>query len=316
MTRWLSSLLASAALVAASVPAHAHEGGSGDVSVSSAGGSSLQATLALAALSFVQRGEQGIGYVRAQPVRSTPGARIEGRYGPFRVVGHDRVEMIGATDRATPAQFAALLRDFPGLRQIDMVDCPGTHDDIANLKLGRMIRASGVATYVPAGGSVRSGAVDLFLAGQERRIDNGAEFAVHSWRDRQGREARDFAADAAPNRNYLDYYRDMGMDPRSAQAFYAFTNSVPHSDARWLEAREMRVWLARAAGPSRRTPERPVLAIAAAAQAMTVTRIATIDPLVPSAKSRLALLDLSMLDRTALARSHPAIGKLDSSRRL
>jgi hypothetical protein len=49
--------------------------------------------------------------------------------------------------------------------------------------------------------------------GRERRIDNGAEFAVHSWRDRQGREARDFAADAAPNRNYLDYYREMGMDP-------------------------------------------------------------------------------------------------------
>jgi hypothetical protein len=34
------------------------------------------------------------------------------------------------------------------------------------------------------------------------------------------------------------------------------------------------------------------------------------------ASDRLALLDLSMLDRTALARRHPAIGKLDLTRRL
>lgn len=316
MTRWLSSLFASAALAAASVPAHAQEGGGSDAAAASAGASSLQATLALAALSFVQRQEHGPAFVRVQPVRTVPGAQIGGRYGPFRVVGHDRVEMIGATDQATPAQFAALLRDFPGIRQIDMVECPGTHDDVANLKLGRMIRASGIATYVPANGSVRSGAVDLFLAGRERRIDNGAEFAVHSWRDRQGREARDFAPDARANRNYLDYYREMGMDARSATAFYAFTNSVPHSDARWLEAREMRAWLARTSGRSHRVPVRPVLASAAFAEPVTVTKIAALDPMVLRTGDHLALLDLSMLDRTALAGSHPAIGKLDLTRRL
>jgi hypothetical protein len=54
--------------------------------VSSAGASSLQATLALAALSFVQRGEHGLALVRVQPVRTAPGVRIDGRYGPFRVV--------------------------------------------------------------------------------------------------------------------------------------------------------------------------------------------------------------------------------------
>lgn len=316
MTRWLSSLLASAALAAASVPVHAHEGGGGQVAASSTGTSSLQAAVALAALNFVQRGEQGQGFAWAQPVRHPPGTQIGGRYGPFRVVRHDRVEMIGATDQASPAQFAALLRDFPGIRQIDMVECPGTHDDIANLKLGRMIRASGIATYVPANGSVRSGAVDLFLAGEERRIDNGAEFAVHSWRDRQGREARDFAANAAQNRNYLDYYREMGMDAREAKAFYAFTNSVPHSDARWLEAQEMRAWAAWASAPPRRAPARPVLASAAFAEPVMVTKVAALDLPVPSVGGRLALLDLSLLDRTAVMRSRPAIGKLDLTRRL
>lgn len=162
------------------------------------------------------------------------------RFGPFLVLDQRRVALLGETDRATPAAFAAMLRDFPGLAQIDMVECPGTQDDIANMKLGRMIRAARLVTHVPTNGSVRSGAVELFLAGVERDISDGAEFAVHSWRDDYGREASDFAADAPENRKYLAYYHEMGMSERRARAFYDFTNSVPHRSARWLGARDMR----------------------------------------------------------------------------
>ena len=85
-----------------------------------------------------------------------------------------------------------------------MVECPGTRDDRANLAVGRMICAAGLVTHVPAIGSVRSGAVELFLAGAERDIAQGAEFAVHSWMDAYGREADDFAMHAPENRQYLD----------------------------------------------------------------------------------------------------------------
>ena len=98
-------------------------------------------------------------------------------------------------------------------------------------------------TYVPRGGSVRSGAVELFLAGVERQIDDGAEFAVHSWLDNHGREADDFAADDPAHRMYLDYYVEMGMTQKRASDFYAMTNSVPHSQALWLVADDMRYWL-------------------------------------------------------------------------
>ena len=87
-----------------------------------------------------------------------------------------------------------------------MVEAPGTDNDIANLAVGRRIRAAGLATYVPRGGSVRSGAVELFLAGVERQIDDGAEFAVHSWLDNHGREANDFAADDPAHRLWSKVY--------------------------------------------------------------------------------------------------------------
>ena len=170
------------------------------------------------------------------------GALVDGpAYGPFRLIDERRAALVGATDSATPGQFEAMLRDHPGIATIDMVECPVTDDDSANLQLGRMIRAAGMATHVPAGGSVRSGAVELFIAGRTRAIEDGAEFAVHAWRDSDGREPEDFAADSPVNRAYLDYYRDMGV--ARPRAFYDMTNAVPNHAARWLTAQDMRAWV-------------------------------------------------------------------------
>lgn len=164
-------------------------------------------------------------------------------YGPFRVLDEGRAALVDVTDRSSPDQFVAMLRDHPGIGMIEMIECPGTEDDLANLRLGRMIRAKGIATHVPAGGSVRSGGVELFLAGARRFADPGAEFAVHSWLDETGLEPDDYAANAPENRRYIDYYRQMGMSPIEAEAFYAMTNSVPFASARWLGANEMDAWV-------------------------------------------------------------------------
>lgn len=179
-------------------------------------------------------------------VPSTPAAIPPGiaEYGPFRVLDDTHAALVDVTDAASPAAFAAMLRAYPRLATLEMVECPGTDDDQANFRVGRMIRAAGLATHVPAGGSVRSGAVELFLAGATRLIDDGAEFAVHAWKDEYGREPGDLAADSPENRAYLDYYAEMGMPRGEARAFYAMTNSVRNADAKWLTAQDMRGWLA------------------------------------------------------------------------
>jgi hypothetical protein len=160
-------------------------------------------------------------------------------YGPFRVLDSTRAALVDATDSASPRDFARLLKAFPQVRVLEMIECPGTSDDTANLRLGRMIHRAGIATEVPPGGSVRSGAVELFLAGAQRRAAPSAEFAVHSWRDADGLEARDFPASDPVNQAYLAYYREMGLSEAQAQAFYAMTNAVPHDEARWLDPREL-----------------------------------------------------------------------------
>ena len=160
-------------------------------------------------------------------------------YGPFRVLDAGHAALVDVTDAASPAQFAALLHDHPGVATLELVECPGTDDDRANLALGRMIHSRGISTHVPAGGSVRSGGVELFLAGAKRSADARAEFAVHSWEDENGREPSDFAPDAPENRIYLDYYRDMGLTADEARAFYAMTNSVTFDNAKWLTTADL-----------------------------------------------------------------------------
>lgn len=179
-------------------------------------------------------------FVSTPPVHLPQGVAS---YGPFRVLDSARAALVDVTDSASPADFEAMLRDYPGIATLEMLECPGTANDVANMRVGRMIRAAGIETHVPRGGSVRSGAVELFLAGAVRRIDDGAEFAVHSWLDTHGREADDFAANAPVNATYLAYYREMGMEADQARAFYDMTNSVPHADALWLTAQDMRGWV-------------------------------------------------------------------------
>lgn len=197
--------------------------------------------------------EQPVRFI-ARPALRAGAEQGLAQYGPFRVLDHRRAALVDSTDIGSPQAFDAMLAAFPGLEVIEFLDAPGTRNDLANLKLGRAIRAAGLATTVPEGGSARSGAVELFLAGVSRSIAPGALFAVHSWRDEAGREPSDFAPDAPANRLYLDYYAEMGMSDEKARAFYAMTNSVPHAGALWLKGSEMSHWIAPEVVPATAEP--------------------------------------------------------------
>ena len=106
------------------------------------------------------------------------------------------------------------------------------HDFLSELELGQV--SAVIATHVPDHGSVRSGAVELFLAGATRSAAPDAAFVVHSWIDENGREPDDFAASDPVNKAYVNYYREMGLTGDNAAAFYALTNSVPHEDVLML----------------------------------------------------------------------------------
>ncbi len=173
----------------------------------------------------------------AKQIKSDP--KSGPSYGPFRVLDGITVEMDGVVDGHTPVAFAAMLRAHPGIKTLRLIECPGTEDDTANFKLAAMVRRAGIATHVPSNGSIRSGGVELFLAGVTRRADPGAELGVHSWQDSDGLEAKDVSADDPVHRRYIDYYISMGMTPERAAAFYAFTNATPSNDVYYMSEADM-----------------------------------------------------------------------------
>ena len=173
------------------------------------------------------------------PALPASSGRARAHFGPFAVIDQTTVRMSGDVTSATPRQFAAMMAAFPALKRIEMIDCPGSLDEDANLALARAIRRAGMETVVPSGGSVRSGAVELWLAGVTRRAAPDAEFGVHSWADEYGREANDYPTNDPVHAEYLNYYREMGMDDGKARAFYALTNATPFDDVRYLTRDDM-----------------------------------------------------------------------------
>jgi hypothetical protein len=188
-------------------------------------------------------GEQGSESTYVSPTQALVEQAAVAAYGPFRVLDEKTAALVGATDALSPGAFRAMMNAHPDIATLTFVECPGTYDDQANLALGRLIRAAGLAAIVPDGGSVRSGAVELVLAGTRVSIEDGAEFAVHAWEDQDGHEATEYAADSVENLKYLAYYNEMGMSPSVAAAFYAMTNSVPFADPLWLDGAHMRDWV-------------------------------------------------------------------------
>ena len=170
------------------------------------------------------------GEARAAPLAS---------FGPFNIVSASEAELVGATDEQTPGQFRRMLSLYPRLSRITMLDCPGTENDDANLEVARMIRRAGISTHVPADGSVRSGGVELFLAGTHRSYEKGAEFGVHSWIDEDGHQARDVPADDPINAAYIRYYQEIGLPLQTARAFYAFTNQTAFDAIHYMTEQEL-----------------------------------------------------------------------------
>ncbi|MFN3470535.1 MAG: hypothetical protein ACK4Z7_12630, partial [Novosphingobium sp.] len=182
----------------------------------------------------------GLG-VQAAPM--IEGAHHTARFGPFVVLSTERARLVGVTDSESPAAFLDMIAAYPRLATLELADCPGTRDDIANLRLGRLIRRHGLATVAPAGASIRSGAVDIFLAGSPRMAAPDARFAVHSWLRADGREApspsRGAMAGDPARAAYVRYYRDMGLGEAQAGAFYALTVSVPNRRMLHLAPRDL-----------------------------------------------------------------------------
>lgn len=141
--------------------------------------------------------------------------------------------MHGFIDGSTPSVVQNFIDSYPSVTTLVFMQMPGSDNDDANLEASQLLRNRGYTTYLPAvtaynqDAFIASGAVDMFLAGTRRVIDENAEVGVHSWSDGTN-EATDYPVGHAFHQAYIDYYVAMGFSQTDAEAFYYFTiNAAP-----------------------------------------------------------------------------------------
>ena len=133
--------------------------------------------------------------------------------------------MTGDLTSSSPDKVARLLEENPDLEWIELLDCPGSMDDIAALEAARLIRDAGINTRVPKQGEIFSGAVDFFIAGVQREVVDGGIVGVHSWSD-GSMEGSELPLEHVEHDLYEDYYEEMGI----SDAFYWFTLNAASSN--------------------------------------------------------------------------------------
>ncbi len=120
-------------------------------------------------------------------------------------------------------QILDLNANHPNVHTILFDEVPGSVNDEVNMETGRLIRKAGYRTWAKRKSEVASGGVDLFCAGKKRRIDNGAEFLVHSWCcTDDGKEAGQVPETDQAHQAQITYFNEMLGAP-TGKDFYFFT---------------------------------------------------------------------------------------------
>lgn len=161
--------------------------------------------------------------------------KLENTTVSFKVDGNV-AKMYGTIAADTPAKVLQLLFEHPEVDTIEMLRVPGSINDEANLRAAIYVQKFGLSTYLNSNSLVASGGTDFFLAGVERKVDEGALIGIHSWATGDGTQGKDVPREDKQHRLYLDFYNKIGI----SEAFYWRTlEAAPAEDIHWMTAREI-----------------------------------------------------------------------------
>lgn len=151
------------------------------------------------------------------------------------VVQEDRLYLLGELNSRTPEKVKAIIQENPEVKTLVLTAMPGSLDDEALFPFARWLRAKGLNTHLLSDTVIASGAVDLFLSGVERTMEEGARLGVHSWSDGSS-EAMDFPHEHEAHRFNADYIQAM----LGSEEFYWFTiKAAPADGLHWMKGAEI-----------------------------------------------------------------------------
>lgn len=153
----------------------------------------------------------------------------------------DEVFLNGTLGTKSYQQFKDLIAQHPEVKTIVLQQVPGSVNDAVNMHTGRIIHEAGLTTKVLVDSQISSGGVDLFCAGKERIITQGAQLGIHSWGG-GGLSADDFPKDH-PAHQYQVAYFTMCLGKEIGPDFYFRTlEAAPAGEMHWMDWEEVKKW--------------------------------------------------------------------------
>ena len=136
-------------------------------------------------------------------------------------------------------QMVEVFDAYPNIDTLRFMDVPGSLDDEINLQIGRWLAPKSLTSIVGEGGHITSGGPDLFLVGDIRIVEEGAQVGVHSWFDGM-KDGSEYAKDDPVHQPYIAYYIEVGLTPQQAEDFYFFTlNAASSEDMYYMKDEEL-----------------------------------------------------------------------------
>ena len=161
------------------------------------------------------------------------------RFGPFYVLNDTTVVVNGDMGSSVDNQFERLIGKCPNIKLLIMEECPGSRNDEELFKTAAMVKENLINTHLPPHAVIESGAVDLFLAGTIRTMEEGAKIGVHAWSDGSA-SATGFPVGHEEHQIYIDYYISVGYSQEDAEALYYFIiNAASPDDIHYLTEEEI-----------------------------------------------------------------------------
>lgn len=124
----------------------------------------------------------------------------------------DTIFMSGAINADTVAGFEAVRRSNPKARRVVFTDVTGETGSTEALAFGRALREAGFATHLRNDSVITGGAVDAFVGGTQRTLEDGAVVAVAPADDPDGHRA--YAMEMLGGDGYARYASEFGSKRR------------------------------------------------------------------------------------------------------
>ena len=160
-------------------------------------------------------------------------------------VDDGKAYLSGVLGTVTYAQVKGLIQDHPEVKTLILTKVSGSVNDAVNMHTGRLLREHGFTTKVLADSDIASGGVDLFCAGSQRIVEQGAKIGVHSWCC-VGEQDQYTAIDVPkkhPAHSYQLAYFRMALGPKLGADFYFYTlQAAPFDGIHYMSDAEIKKW--------------------------------------------------------------------------